>query len=387
MPGRGNKATETTIPRSTRVAHYGHPDASLRNECQTSLERLQVYRATMGQPSSVSVEMDPQDKKLVQYLARKSFHLPGNTWCEDWWQFMWNNHPIFGICFHHPRHPIKACTRVVALIGNLMLGLALTNMFYLFLLWNPQLNQSVFSVTAGGVEWTLTTGMFLLWTVGGAIHAIFNVLQWNIAACACCRTGGFCERVACCPSLGKQLLRVFVLIILVLAILLMLMRIAVTNAEEEDSVDSIFSNSTLGIAPPTSAPTSLEDVDGWNGIRFFGGDDSLELEVHDVEEFQFLVGYAVEMFLALFIYFPILGTILLSGCIGCGKVPILGGRPYEVAAENRRAQKDSDRLSKTNSSSSGCSPRCPDAILVEHWGGDDAMEVVLATPVENSSHK
>lgn len=97
-------------------------------------ERLQEYNSNMGKsraamPSQVT---DPEEAMLVQCLALQSYHLPGNSWAQDWKQFMLNNHPVLGICCHHPKHPIKACTRFVALIGSCVVGLAITNLFYLF---------------------------------------------------------------------------------------------------------------------------------------------------------------------------------------------------------------------------------------------------------------
>ena len=43
-----------------------------------------------------------------------------------------------------------------------------------------------------------------------------------------------------------------------------------------------------------------------------------------------------KVILALFVYYPIGGTILFSGCLGCGRIPLLGGRPQEVLMEERR---------------------------------------------------
>jgi hypothetical protein len=46
----------------------------------------------------------------------------------------------------------------------------------------------------------------------------------------------------------------------------------------------------------------------------------------------------VELVLALFVYYPLVGTILFSGVVVCGKIPVLGGRPYEVTVQKRLAQ-------------------------------------------------
>jgi hypothetical protein len=240
---------------------------------------------------------------------------------------MSNNHPVFGICCHHPLHPIGACTRIVALAGSFIFGLAMTNCFYLFYLWNPRFNQ--FVMYFGG--YTLTTGMLLLWTVGGSLHTAYNLLMWHIAACACCRTGGCWESNAWCPSFGKHLLRYFVVISLGLAFMIILLRVAITNTDavpyDDDDVDVDSSTRKYQFAPE----------DEWN------------IHVDNAHEFQFVLGYLVEMILALFVYYPIGCTILFSGVLGCGKVPLLGGRPAEVAAEERRHKKNELRLNPTES--------------------------------------
>jgi hypothetical protein len=47
-------------------------------------------------------------------------------------------------------------------------------------------------------------------------------------------------------------------------------------------------------------------------------------------QFTFFVKYAVELFLSWFLYFPIFGTLMFSGILGCGgRLPILGGRPRD----------------------------------------------------------
>jgi hypothetical protein len=85
------------------------------------------------------------------------------------------------------------------------------------------------------------------------------------------------------------------------------------------------------------------------------------VEGHNAQEFQFLLGYLVEMVLALFIYYPLGGTILFSGVLGCGKLPLLGGRPREVAAEERRdKRKESRELRSNRTGSTLASPSTAD---------------------------
>jgi hypothetical protein len=281
-------------------------------------KRLSSYRSAMG---NTHVK-DPNF--LVPLLAAQAYHIPGNSWGQDWRQFMANNHPLFGIFLHHKLHPIKSCTRIVALVGSIVFGLVLTNIFYLFYVWNPEFDQTVLSVTLdSGDIWTLTTGMLLLWTLGGSIHASFNLCMWYIAACSCCRAGGCFESRACCPSLGKHLIRVLVLIIVIMAILVVLMRTAIGNADSD------------------SATVSNNETET-NAFDFFFTEEAWDFNVEETEEFHFVLAYLVQMVLSLFVYYPLFGTILMTGVLGCGKVPILGGRPYEVAQFERKK----GRLSK-----------------------------------------
>lgn len=50
----------------------------------------------------------------------------------------------------------------------------------------------------------------------------------------------------------------------------------------------------------------------------------------DVKCYSFMFMYMVEVAVANFIVFPIALLVLLSGVLGCGRIPILGGRNYEI---------------------------------------------------------
>ena len=314
--------TSRTNKNSTTKSGKKVAEHSYEQKSQQQQQQLQSSIYTEG----------TRAKTIVPLLAMQAYHLPGNTWCQDWRQYMTNNHPVFGICCHHPLHPIGACTRIVALIGSVIFGLALTNFFYLFFLWNPEYNQDVITVLFGDdQEYVLTTGMLLLWTVGGSIHAFYNLVMWHIAACVCCRTGGCCESVACCPSLGKRLIRVFLLISVAFAVLVVLLRVGISHQEQDpdEFVQKSATNTTM----------NTTDTSRGGSINIVLGDDEWNLEVGEAQEFNFLVGYLVEMVLALFIYYPLGGTILFSGILGCGCIPLLGGRPAEVAAEKKKLAK------------------------------------------------
>jgi len=58
------------------------------------------------------------------------------------------------------------------------------------------------------------------------------------------------------------------------------------------------------------------------------------------KQFSFLVGYALELVFALFVFYFTTSTVFFSGILGCGRIPILGGRPYEVRREKANADND-----------------------------------------------
>jgi hypothetical protein len=93
----------------------------------------------------------------------------------------------------------------------------------------------------------------------------------------------------------------------------------------------------------TNTDTVPYDNEESTGNFHFLPEEDWEIQVDDAHEFQFLLGYLGEMVFALFIYYPLGGTILFSGVLGCGKLPLLGGRPQEVAAEERRKKRKESR--------------------------------------------
>lgn len=299
-------------------------------------QRSSFFRSSSRESDGDSDE-DSETNQLIQALATQAFHLPGYSWCQDWWQFVVaNNHPVFGILCHHKLHPIKFVTRVVALIGIITFGLAITNLCYVFFLWNPEYDRVLASIVLeNGTVLELTTSMLTLYTIGSGIHCMFNLAIWHIAACACCQSGGFLESCACCPSLGKHMVRFFVFCIVAFAALIVILRVASNDRLEELGVESYYANSTAF------------------NVRF---DDELDLSVESIAEFDFVLNYLVQITLSLFVYYPLFGTIFFSGILSCGyNIPRLGGRPYEMAREERRksrAQRRGESISSPKSSDS-----------------------------------
>lgn len=63
-------------------------------QIDTVIRQLEQYEDGMS-------EVSRQQRELIPALAWRSYHLPGNSWCQDWMQYYKNNHPVFGICCHH----------------------------------------------------------------------------------------------------------------------------------------------------------------------------------------------------------------------------------------------------------------------------------------------
>jgi hypothetical protein len=144
----------------------------------------------------------------------------------------------------------------------------------------------------------ITQGMILLWTVGGGLHAIYDNTVWYVSACVCCLSSRRFDKIQCC---GTYCILFVVMLLTGIASLAILLRSSAEAAEENH-------------------------------------EDYVGIQIEDASAYKFLIAYAMELVLSLFIYNPIVGTVLFSGMLGCGKVPILGGRPYEMLVEESEHQ-------------------------------------------------
>lgn len=264
---------------------------------------------------------------LIPLLARRSYHLPGNGWWSDWFQWLRNNHILLGICFHHPLHPLETWERCLFITASISFGLVATGtVYYLQLFHSSAMEQELVTLPFQGVEYRITHGMIALWTLGGVCHSIFDMLVWHVMACACCHPGGryatntYSRR---CKDAGSWSLVPIILVLLVLAGYFVLLQ----AAQQQQG--------------------RYEDDDDYNNNVVYGDDGYVDQELQNVDldnidgakDFAFLIQNGIELILAWFVYFPVIGTILFSGLLGCnGRLPILGGRPRDIrilAAEAR----------------------------------------------------
>lgn len=248
---------------------------------------------------------------LRRLLARRSFHLPNHNWCQDWLQFIANNHPLLGIFMHHPLHPLQLGHRILILIGSVAFGLTATNSVYLWYVYsNEDMNKILIQISLGNVplnisdeELKITYGMLALWTFGSMLHSLFDICMWFLTACTCFLEGGACGRYSRLRSLGSYLT------IAIVAVMVACSSFVVASR-------AIY-ESRLNAAE--------QDIS-------IGG------QIVQFESFSFLFGYGVESLLVYFVYYPLFVTIGFSGalhpCFRCFPfIRFLGGRPEEVARQ------------------------------------------------------
>jgi hypothetical protein len=297
-----------------------------------------VIATTMGRPAAKQQRLQQQQQLdedvLIPLLVRRSYHLPGNNWYEDWIQWFRNNHILLGICLHHPAHPLETWERYLLLLSSISFGLVATSFVYqLYDRYPGVMALPLLAATDALGMWTdlfqtrITVGTIALWTVGGLFHSLYDMLIWHVMACACCHPGGTYyrpDRPAVYKNLGSMALVPVILALLGTATYLILLRAStegvVDNNDEkgEDYYDGDFANNdNNGDDQQQQAQEELENIH-WDDLQ-------------GIQSFSFLFKSSTELLLAWFIYFPIIGSVLFSGILGCnGRLPILGGRPRDI---------------------------------------------------------
>ncbi|CAB9520278.1 expressed unknown protein [Seminavis robusta] len=325
-----------------------------------------------------------EDNAIAAALAARAFHLPGYSYMADWSQYIVNNHLIFGLCCRHPKHPLTTKLRFLNLMASALFGLAITNMIWLGYIYydedpdsvlfkisfydedagneliissnltnddqwffnNNTTNSSMmddlwdnYNVTNTMAPTTLepksgwelflprpknahtetlgntlqiTRGMVLLWTLGAALHAVFDNTIWRLSACGCCLPGNRCERFGFLRGMSGAFTIFVVVMVTAVATFAVVLRATLMSHDEIE-----FSASNSGGL-----------VDDAIDVR-----ESFREAAQNIGALEFVMGYFVEFFLALFVYHPLFMTILFMGCLnflGCGKLRVLGGRPFEM---------------------------------------------------------
>lgn len=259
------------------------------------------------------------DSILIPLLVRRSYHIPGNNVYEDWTMWFRNNHIVFGICLHHKLHPLETWERILQLLASTSFGLVATSLVYEAysefpgVMGTPVAAETLAPIT-DLFNTRITVGAILLWTAGGFLHSLFDMLIWHVMACACCHPGGQYYRPdrEHCKDIGSYMLIPIIVSLLMVAAYFVLLR--ATRGEVVLQTDDL-----------NYQEDQLENIQ-WDDIQ-------------GIQSFSFLFKYGTELLLAWFVYFPILGSLFFSGILGCnGKIPILGGRPRDMERIRREQE-------------------------------------------------
>ncbi|KAL7482931.1 hypothetical protein ACHAW6_013074 [Cyclotella cf. meneghiniana] len=306
---------DTDIPTEIEVSFDSSASTAITTfSSDDSQQRLkELYESTHIETAEQKLE-----RTLVPKLASRSYHLPGNDFAQDWKQYVLNNHPVLGVCFHHRLHPLKTGQRMIMLLGSFAFGIAITNAIYFwFLTSGRDSTEEVFALSFSiesdkgtpTQKISFSYGLIALLTVGSGSHALFDRFVWSLSACKICRPGGrFESRTRCHPDFGKYVVIVIVVLVVCGASMVVVVRALMDKG-----------NSNIDIFHDNSMYSNVE-----------------------ARDFRFLIGYLVEFAVSLFVMNPLIEFTLFSGVLGCCSLPVLGGRSREVALE-RKADKEQQK--------------------------------------------
>lgn len=250
---------------------------------------------------------ESKEIELRRLLAARSAHLPGYSWCQDWVQWMRNNHPLLALCCRYKENPVGIGNRIVILLGSISFGLAATNFIYLFYQLYDDANGIIFTIQTGDdmgspTYFSLTYEMVMVWTLGSCLHSILDLCIWHLTACACCMPGACLSCLGCLRTLGPLVTIVISATFVISGIVSVIMR-ANYDAGQGDGT-----------------------LNGLTGFKV------------EVQSLSFLMGYFVELGLVYFLYYPIMATVFFSGAIRTF-FPCIGGRPKEIERQMNEKKK------------------------------------------------
>lgn len=104
--------------------------------------------------------LNEHDKMVIQRLACRKFHIPGQTFWQDYIFWFCNNHPIFCFCFADKRHPFGKGERILNLISTLAFGLAAASCVVLWFQYEERDFNNVLVTLFNSIN--ITSGMVAL---------------------------------------------------------------------------------------------------------------------------------------------------------------------------------------------------------------------------------
>lgn len=272
---------------------HSHPNYI--NNVKGEVERLKYLLE--AEEEKLDYLLYGEEERLKYLLARRSGHLPGNNWCQDWVQFIRNNHPLFGLCLRHELHPLSLKDRLFILLASISFGVIATNLVYLYFLttdrnFEEDILRLNLQIQEGfGFEVVLTSGILMLFIFNGVLHVLFDLSLWHLSAATCCYN---LKNHRIIKKYGSLAVLAIALLLFSFATLVIMVRLSYNVNEDE------------------------ENGNDWE-------------EVLEIETFFVVLGYMLQLALVYFIISPILVTIMFSGALGC--IPFLGGRPKDIARE------------------------------------------------------
>ena len=251
----------------------------------TASELLKEYTKKAHKEHDAITE---EELYITRLFASRSAHLPGNNWCQDWMQWMMNNHPLLALCFRHRLNPVGLWPRLVILLSSISFGMIATNLVYLFYRSYPDANGSVVKIVIaednqGYTETVqITYEAIVVWTLGGLLHSLVDLGLWHLNACACCIQ----SRVA---KLGPLLSIAIAAVLAACSTFAVLWR----ATYEDDAIEN----------------SSANDIGEEEGVNDW-------VEIQNLSSFQFLGTYYIELLSVWYVDVDAYGYIcMFNACI------------------------------------------------------------------------
>jgi hypothetical protein len=152
-------------------------DTHFQNKLEMRLEEIDEQRKERN-----SFQADRVRDATIAALKKRAFHLPNNeTWCQDWGQYMANNHPFFGIFLSPKLSPVGFGERIIGLTTSLLIGITATNIVMLWKNLDDNMNEVVLSLELSDF-FEFSLGLLILWAGISCLHAAHDALVWYL----CC---------------------------------------------------------------------------------------------------------------------------------------------------------------------------------------------------------
>lgn len=187
-------------------------------------------------------------------------------------------------------------------MASLAFGLAATCSVVLWFHYEENRNFDNTAFTVPLTQFRVSVGMLALLLFSGPLHVIFDLSIYFLQACPPCRANGLFERTYKFPQWHQQCwlwVGTHIAFLVTIGSMALAVNVALIRASIADDGD---------------------------------GDDI----TYNPKHYDFMLLYMLEVFIANFVVFPLGTFTVFSGVLGCcGRIPGLGGRPYQVRRHER----------------------------------------------------